>query len=179
MFVALHEHLPLLGDELHYATYSYGAEYGGRHFAAGSVTLMVEPHDLSVVFTMALHSHDVFITITEGPIGDVAHVLCDLDAYSATGARLGTGATFAPDNPRLIAAGYEGVAVVNIGFWKPFRDVEPDLMLGDGDCLHLHGCFFITKKERAIRLAKDFDAMWDHFDEAGKDPCAWPAPPGT
>jgi len=77
------------------------------------------------------------VTITEGPVREVANVLCDLDAYSAREARLGTGATYAPDNPMLLAAGYEAVAVVNLAFWRPFVDVEPDLMLGDGDCLHV------------------------------------------
>ena len=178
VFVALHHHLPLLGEDLSYVTLKY-RDSDGRHFAAGGVKLMVEPYDLSVVFSLALHSHDVFITITEGPIDDVANVLCEVDAYSAMEARLGTGATFAPNNDRLLAAGYEGVAVVNIGFWKPFADVLPELMLADADCLHLRGCFFVTKKERAIRLARDFDAMWDHFVESGNDPYAWPASPET
>jgi hypothetical protein len=153
--------------------------HGGRHSAAGGVTLMIEPYDLSVVFTLALHSHDVFVTISEGPIDAVADVLCDLDAYSANESRLGARATFAPDNPHLLAAGYEGVLVVNLGFWKPFEDVEPDLTIDGNDCLHLYGCFFITKTEREIRLAEGFDAMWSHFGATGKDAYAWPAPAGT
>ncbi len=182
VYLAVSDRLRGLGDPIHSVTIRYGGEFGDRLFSAGGVPLvevggarLVGEPGLSVVFSLALHGHDVFVTITEGPIEDVANVLCDLDAYSSSIVRLGARATFAPDNERLLAAGYEGVLVVNLGFWKPFEGVDPDLVLGDGECLHLRGCFFLTPEERATRLAGGFDALWDRFARTGKDPYAWPA----
>lgn len=110
VYVAVSDRLPGLGDPIRYFTLRYGGEFGDRLHSAGGVPLVGD--GLSVVFSLALHGPDVFVTITEGPIEVVANVLCDLDAYSSSIAWLGARATFAPDNERLLAAGYEAVLVV-------------------------------------------------------------------
>jgi hypothetical protein len=79
----------------------------------------------------------------------------------------------------MIAAGYEGVVIVDLDFWRPFKEIDADLMLGPEECLHLRGCFFITPKERAIALAGGFDALWSHFADILEDAYAWPAPADT
>ena len=134
-------------------------------YAAGTIT---DPDDpLNLVFSISRESRHLFFFISDGPTDRFSRDLAALQQYTEREEELCVGHTVPTANSCLIESGYFGYTFLG---GEIYHDLfAKPVVLADSSLLGL-AVIPITKEELDFKKEYGKDALYDRWDQQGKDP---------
>ncbi|WDE05509.1 hypothetical protein SG34_000735 [Thalassomonas viridans] len=118
--------------------------------------------DLHIIFTIIDNKKDIYVTVTDGPVDDIATILDALQG-GFEDSRTDRGDVLALKNEFLQSYGVFGLFFSRVRFYEFFDDI-PDTFDFNGQSYSVKAVVFLSQKETDV-FDKNEDAFYDLFDD--------------